>query len=228
MIAIDVARGRAQGHRRQVPEGASTRTSSATRPTTTSWRRPTSTRARGLVAALSSRQGQPLPHRVARQTNPSVADRRALRRALARREDPPVRRRRGRVAELHRRSCAWSPSCCGRRSCGSSTTCCAIAAPRTGSRRSRSATAPATSATTLRDARMRERFGMTVLAMRASDDGRVDLQPRREREARTRNDAGRARDRRAGQRTCAARQRRCQEPDTAWRSQQMRSVGRPW
>ena len=53
------------------------------------------------------------------------------------------------------------------------------AARRIASRRSASATEPPSSATTLRDARVRERFGMTVLAMRAGDSERVDLQPRR-------------------------------------------------
>ena len=49
------------------------------------------------------RQGQPLPHGVGAPDQPEHPHRRALRRAVARREDQALGRRRGGVAELHRR-----------------------------------------------------------------------------------------------------------------------------
>ena len=171
------ARVRAQGHRRSASRRPSSRTSSATRPTTTSWpdqpgraRAASSRRCRRTrtTSTSRSRRGRPIAER---------ADRRALRGAVARREDQALGRRRRGVAELHRRHAhglrADAPRgrALPRRH--------AARPPRgvSGSRRSGSATTTRELGTTLRDARVRERFGMTVLAVRAGDAGQWTYNP---------------------------------------------------
>ena len=132
-------------------------------------------------------QGQPLPDGVGAPAQPERADRRALRRAVARREDPASRAPTRSCRRTTSAACAWSPRCCAPRSCGSSTTCCVtrraayrIEEVTLGDRR-------AALGGTLRDARVRERFGMTVLAMRRKRRPRSwTYNPDAEREARPR------------------------------------------